>query len=141
VTQATAALVTCDWITTEFAWLAWPGSKIQYCPALAVASHNPLLYALEAFLVNLLLQLQIGPLSKRGLKHWIERSREFQNDRRKVVDAIRDRDGQRAFEAMENYLEHQRRIFAADKELSAMRLSDPKAVLAVADLVSVARGA
>jgi GntR family transcriptional repressor for pyruvate dehydrogenase complex len=97
--------------------------------AISAATHNPLLY------------LQIGPLSKRGLKHWIERSREFQNDRRKVVDAIRDRDGQRAFEAMENYLEHQRRIFAADKELSAMRLSDPKAVLAVADLVSVARGA
>lgn len=109
--------------------------------AISAATHNPLLYALEAFLVNLLLQLQIGALSKRGLKYWIERSRGFQNDRREVVDAIRDRDGQRAFEAMENYLEHQRRIFAADKELSAMRLSDPKAVLALADLVSVARGA
>jgi hypothetical protein len=40
---------------------------------------------------------------------------------------------------MEKYLEHQRRVFASDKELSAMRLSDPKAVLAVADIVSVAR--
>jgi GntR family transcriptional regulator, transcriptional repressor for pyruvate dehydrogenase complex len=107
--------------------------------AISSATHNPLLYALEAFLVNLLLQLQIRALSKRGVKYWLERSREFQNDRRKVVDAIRERDGQRAFEAMENYLEHQRRIFASDKELLAMRLSDPKAVLAVADIVSMAR--
>lgn len=107
--------------------------------AISSATHNPLLYALEAFLVNLLLQLQIKALSKRGVKYWLERSREFQDDRRKVVDAIRERDGQRAFEAMENYLEHQRRTFASDKELSAMRLSDPKAVLAVADIVSMAR--
>jgi hypothetical protein len=33
VTQATGALVACEWITTECASLAWPGLNLQYCPA------------------------------------------------------------------------------------------------------------
>ena len=41
---------------------------------------------------------------------------------------------------MENYLEHQRRTFMADPQLSAMRLSDPQAMLVAADMVSGARG-
>jgi GntR family transcriptional regulator, transcriptional repressor for pyruvate dehydrogenase complex len=108
--------------------------------AVAAAAHSPLLSALEAFLINLLLQLQADAFRKRGAKRWIERSRGFHNDRRKIVDAIREHDGQRAFEAMENYLEHQRRTFMADPQLSAMRLSDPKAMVVAADLVSGARG-
>lgn len=42
--------------------------------------------------------------------------------------------------AIEAYLEHQRAVFHEDRELSEMRLSDPKAVRAVADAMVAGRG-
>jgi GntR family transcriptional regulator, transcriptional repressor for pyruvate dehydrogenase complex len=107
--------------------------------AIAIATHNPLQYALEAFLVNLLLQLQLKALRQRGLQYWLDRSARFQADRIAIVNALRRRDERKAFKAMESYLEHQREVFLADPELSAMRLSDPNAVRAVSDIVSAVR--
>ena len=107
--------------------------------AIALATHNPLQYALEAFLVNMLLQLQVKALRQRGLQYWLDRSAHFREDRIGIVNALRKRDEAKAFKAMESYLEHQREVFLSDPELRAMRLSDPKAVRAVSDVVSDAR--
>jgi GntR family transcriptional repressor for pyruvate dehydrogenase complex len=109
--------------------------------AVSAAAHNPLLLALEGFLVNLLMQLQIKALRKRGARYWRERSLGFTDDRRAIVDALRARDADHAGRAMEGYLEHQRAVFLADPELAEMRLSDAKAVRAVADIVLRVRAA
>jgi GntR family transcriptional repressor for pyruvate dehydrogenase complex len=108
--------------------------------AVSAASHNPLLVALEGFLVNLLMQIQITALRKRGARYWRERSLGFKDDRRAIVDALRARDADLAGRAMEAYMEHQRTVFLADRELAEMRLSDAKAVRAVADIVLRVRG-
>jgi DNA-binding FadR family transcriptional regulator len=89
--------------------------------------------------VNLLLQLQLKALRERRLQYWLDRSARFQADRIAIVNALRKRDERKAFKAMESYLEHQREVFLADPELSAMRLSDPNAVRAVSDIVSAVR--
>ena len=108
--------------------------------AVSSAAHNPLLSSLEAFLINLLLQIQIKALRKRGVGYWRTRSLRFQEDRRQIVEALRARQPERASAAIEAYLEHQRDVFHEDRELSAMRLSDPKAVRAVAGAMVAARG-
>jgi GntR family transcriptional repressor for pyruvate dehydrogenase complex len=108
--------------------------------AVSTAAHNPLLSALEAFLINLLLQIQIKALGKRGVGYWRTRSLSFQEDRRAIVDALRAQEPDAASSAIEAYLEHQRAVFLEDRDLSEMRLSDPKAVRAVADAMIAARG-
>jgi GntR family transcriptional repressor for pyruvate dehydrogenase complex len=107
--------------------------------AVSTAAHNPLLSSLEAFLINLLLQIQIKALRKRGVAYWRSRSLGFQADRREIVEALRAQEPDRASAAIEAYLEHQRAVFNEDRELSGMRLSDPKAVRAVADAMVAAR--
>lgn len=102
---------------------------------LSATAHNPLLFALEGFLLSLLIQLQIRALLKRGLRYWRERSLGFHDDRRAIVVAIGSRDPDGAGAAMGAYLEHQRAVFLADRELCEMRLSDAKAIRAVADIV------
>jgi GntR family transcriptional regulator, transcriptional repressor for pyruvate dehydrogenase complex len=107
--------------------------------AVSVAAHNPLLSSLEAFLINLLLQIQMKALGKRGVGYWRKRSLSFQENRRAIVEALRDKNPESASAAIEDYLEHQRAVFLEDRELSEMRLSDPKAVRAVADAMSASR--
>ncbi len=108
--------------------------------AVSMASHNPLLSSLEAFLINLLLQMQIKALRKRGVGYWRSRSLGFQENRRAIVEALRAQEPEAASSAIESYLEHQRSVFLEDRELSEMRLSDPRAVRAVADAMFAARG-
>jgi len=111
----------------------------QFQRLLAAAAHNPLLLALETVLINLLLQIQVKVLARRGVKFWRERSSGFQTDRVSIVDAVADKDANRAAAAIETYLERQREAFLADPDLSLMRFSDAKAIRAAADAVSSVR--
>jgi GntR family transcriptional regulator, transcriptional repressor for pyruvate dehydrogenase complex len=111
----------------------------QFQRLLAAAAHNPFLLALETVLINLLLQIQVKVLARRGVKFWRERSSGFQTDRVSIVDAVADKDANRAAAAIETYLERQREAFLADPDLSLMRFSDAKAIRAAADAVSSVR--
>lgn len=111
----------------------------EFQTAVSAAAHNPLMLALEGFLVNLLLKLQIRVLRERGVKFWRERSSSFQPDRVAIVAALRKRNASRAQKAMEAYLEHQREEFLKDPDFSKMRLSDENSMRAVAEIVTAAR--
>lgn len=102
--------------------------------AVAVAAHNPLQGAIERILIELLLNLQMRPWRRRGLRSWQRLASEFQPDRRAIIDAITARDQAGAEEAMSTYLDHQRTFFVSDKELASLRLSDPHAVRVASDL-------
>jgi GntR family transcriptional repressor for pyruvate dehydrogenase complex len=117
--EDTAALRTFEELIEAIA-----GLQIAVC----LAAHNPLQLVIEQILIELLLNLQIHALRQRGLRSWQRRAAGFQPDRRDIVDAIRERDPVRAGVAMSAYLEHQRELFLADKDLAALRLSDPRAV-------------
>jgi len=94
--------------------------------AVSAAVHNPLLYALEAFLVRLIMQFQLVATIKRGVRFWRERTAAFSEDRRKLLEAVRDGDVDRALAAWDTYLEDQYELFASDRQLAKIRLSDPK---------------
>lgn len=94
--------------------------------AVAAAAHNPLLYALESYLVTLIIQLQIARQSHHGPDFWRNRVGGFTDDRRRLLEFIRAHDEAGAAEAMATYIESQHRVFAADHELADINLSDPR---------------
>jgi GntR family transcriptional repressor for pyruvate dehydrogenase complex len=94
--------------------------------AVSAAAHNPLLYALEAFLVRLVMQFQLAATIKKDTRFWRERAEAFNEDRRKLLDAVRDGDVDRAVAAWDTYLSDQYQLFASDRQLAKVRLSDPK---------------
>lgn len=106
----------------------------EFQEALSRASHNSLVSAIEGVLVRLLLQMQFKAMRRRGLKFWQRRAFDFQPDRRKLLDAITARDAPRAREAMTAYLGHQRQTFLEDPALAELRLDDPRALRAAADM-------
>jgi GntR family transcriptional regulator, transcriptional repressor for pyruvate dehydrogenase complex len=112
---------------------------VAFQVALSAAAHNPLMLALEGFLVNLLLQLQTEVLRHRGVAFWRARSLGFQPDRVAIVAGLRAHDDRNAANAMEAYLEHQRGVFLQDSSFSEMRLSDERAMKTVADIVTAVR--
>lgn len=94
--------------------------------AVAGAAHNPLLYALESYLVTLIIQLQIARQSHHGPDFWRTRVQRFAADRRRLLEFIKAHDEAGAAEAMSTYIESQHREFAADRELADINLSDPR---------------
>ena len=102
--------------------------------AVAVASHNALQSTLETFLIDLILNLQIRVMERRGLRFWQRRATNFQADRRAIINAIHARDPDAARASMSAYLDHQHETFVADSELANLRLSDPRAVSVASEL-------
>jgi GntR family transcriptional regulator, transcriptional repressor for pyruvate dehydrogenase complex len=101
--------------------------------ALSAASHNPLLYALETFLIRLLMQFQYEAKRKRGIQFWRGWVAEFSDNRAHVVEALRERDADAAVSAMDTYVNATRNRFASDPDLAHIRLSDPSSLRTLAE--------
>ena len=94
--------------------------------AVSAAAHNPLLYALEAFLVRLSMQFQLAARPDEGLRSWRERAASLNHHRQRLLHAVRAGDAAAARTAWDAYLDRQYELFASDRELAGIRLSDPK---------------
>jgi GntR family transcriptional regulator, transcriptional repressor for pyruvate dehydrogenase complex len=105
---------------------------VEFQTTLSAAAHNPLLYALESFLIGLLMQFQLAEYKR--LDFWKEWTLRFADDRRRIVDALRVADGSQIEESMRRYLGDLRDVFASDPAFSSVRLSDPKSLRTVADI-------
>jgi GntR family transcriptional repressor for pyruvate dehydrogenase complex len=97
---------------------------VAFQVTLSAATHNPLLYALETFLISLLMQLQLAG-KRQSLPEWREWTRSFSSRRHRIVDALKSHDGAAVVEAMRTYLQDLHDTFAADSDLAQARLSDP----------------
>ena len=101
---------------------------VDFQATFAASTRNPLLFALEAFMIKLLMQFQLTATADRGLEFWRERSAELAADRRAIVAALRERDEDAMVAAISGYLASQGEIFASDPELANLRLSDAKSL-------------
>jgi GntR family transcriptional repressor for pyruvate dehydrogenase complex len=108
-------------------------TAIRFQTALSGAAHNPLLFALEGFLIKLLVVLQVHAFDARGTRFWRRWSLSFAADRQRILAALRARDADAAAIAMKTYLDDQRQRYASMPELLSLRLSDPEAVAAIMD--------
>jgi GntR family transcriptional repressor for pyruvate dehydrogenase complex len=111
-------------------------AAMKFLAALSAAAHSPLLFALESFLIELMLALQIVAARRDPEKfdaHWHDWHKNFADDRIRLIRALRARDESAALHAMVAYLEEQARLFGRFPELSEIRLVDPVAVHAIAE--------
>ena len=96
---------------------------VRFQIELSRAAHNPLLFAIEAFLIDLMMQLQLAGRPK-SLRAWKAFTLGFADDRARLVEALHTREETQVLEAMTRYLEHQQAAFIADRRLSAVKLSE-----------------
>ena len=103
--------------------LAAPAVSFQL--AVSAAAGNPLLFAIESFLVKIIIQLQLTALERHGGTFWKDRVASFGADRRRLLTFITAHDGNGAASAMDMYLRTQLAVFSSDPELAAISLTDP----------------
>lgn len=108
---------------------------IAFQAACSAASRNPLLFALETFLIKIMMQLQVMAEGGRGPAFWKAQTERFAQHRTQLLDRIRAHDELGAVSAMKAYLEEQRAWFSADAQMSTVSLSDPHMVRAINEIL------
>lgn len=93
--------------------------------ACSIAAHNPLGFAIEAFLVKMLMQIQLVVKGDRGEEFWADQTSHFSSYRARLIQHIEGRNAPGAVLAMRDYLAEQRKWFSADTPMSTANLSDP----------------
>jgi len=108
---------------------------IGFQRAVSAASHNPLLYSLEMFLLALLNEVQVDSLPARGARFWRARALSFQSHRVAILEGLKSGDPLKARQAMDRYFEAQHARFDQDDNLRALNLSSPSMINVVANMV------
>lgn len=103
---------------------------------LSAASHNPLIYAIESFLVELIVQFQIRVVEDDEL--WKQWAPKVSPARQRIVRKFQKptRGTERETEvvnAVQAYLTLQRSIFTQDERFASIVLSDPESIDALID--------
>jgi GntR family transcriptional repressor for pyruvate dehydrogenase complex len=108
---------------------------IAFQAACSAAARNPLLFALETFLIKITMQLQVMAEGGRGPAFWKAQTDRFDEHRTQLLERIRAHDEQGAVAAMKAYLGEQRAWFSADAQMSTVSLSDPHLVRAINEIL------
>lgn len=95
--------------------------------ALVRAGGNPLVIALESFLVTLMMEFRRPADRERGGRYWLDRSVHYAYTREAIQDALRRRDPAAMEIATREYIEALRTNFMEDERLAALRFSDVEA--------------
>ena len=112
---------------------------LDFQRAVSAASHNPILYSLEGFLLALLNEVQVKSLTGRGIRFWRARALEFQPHRTAILEGLQSRKPSVARLAMDRYFDAQRARFEQDETLRSLNLSSPKLVTIVSEMVRQSR--
>jgi GntR family transcriptional regulator, transcriptional repressor for pyruvate dehydrogenase complex len=108
---------------------------VEFQVAFSAAAHNPLLFALETFLIRLLMQFQLEAHRQEGVDFWRRRADGFREHRHAMITAMRAGDGQTLVDRWEIYLAGQQALFETDPRLSHISLSDPESIRTVDEIV------
>jgi GntR family transcriptional regulator, transcriptional repressor for pyruvate dehydrogenase complex len=102
--------------------------------AFAAASHNPLLVALESFLIDLIMRFQLAAFSGRTTRFWHTWTAQPHPDRERMVELLDKRDEEGTVSAMDDYLRDQRSQFASNPILARVQLSDTHWMAKIGDV-------
>ena len=114
-----AFLDACDAPVPEDGPREMVGAAVSFQLAVSAAARNPLLFAIEGFLIKLISQLQLEAQEHHGRDFWIDRVGSFRRDRRQLLQSVRARDGDGAVGAMQTCLRTQFAQFSNNPELAA----------------------
>jgi GntR family transcriptional repressor for pyruvate dehydrogenase complex len=110
-------------------------SIVEFQVAFSAAAHNPLLFALETFLIRLLMQFQLMANGGKGKTFWRKQAKSFSPHRHRLLDLLRERDHDGVLSEWEAYLADQFTLFSNDPNLSGIALSDPESIRTVDEIV------
>lgn len=96
---------------------------VSFQLTVSAAAGNPLLFALESFLIKLIIHLQLTARGDNNIDFWRARVMSFQPARLHLLDRIAANDIDGAAQAMDNYLVDQQAVFSSDAELATASLS------------------
>ena len=92
--------------------------------AVSAAARNPLLFAVESFLIKNLIRLQLTAFVDRDHSFWVQRVATPSADRRRLLDNISAHDEEGAAHAMQTYLRTQFTQASTEPELAAIALTE-----------------
>lgn len=133
IDRMAAFLDACDAPAPEAGPREMAGAAVSFQLAVSAAARNPLLFAIEGFLIKLISQLQLEAQEHHGRDFWIDRVGSFSLDRRRLLQFIRAHDGDGAVGAMQTYLRTQFARFSNDPELAAVSADNPGDLIARLD--------
>jgi GntR family transcriptional regulator, transcriptional repressor for pyruvate dehydrogenase complex len=125
VAQMGDYLHVCEFPTAETTFHDTLAAVVSFQLAVSAAARNPLLFAIESFLIKLISQFQVTALEHHGQEFWTSRVQSFAPDRRRLLDCIVDHDAPGAVDAMALYLKTQSARFTADPELLSVTVTNP----------------
>jgi GntR family transcriptional regulator, transcriptional repressor for pyruvate dehydrogenase complex len=100
-------------------------ATLEFQGAVAAAAHHPLLFAIECFVLELLMKLQFEVYRDRSAAFWRKRMMMMSDDRMRILQALKDRDADKATKMMETYLGQLTERWAKEPNLSKVTLSEP----------------
>lgn len=104
---------------------------VAFHVAISRAAHNPLLLALESFLIRLVVDFMVKAVKEEYLENWIDKVRMRIPQRESVLKALQSKDAARSLEVVTSYLMTQHKAFLDHPSLSSLRLEDPGALRVV----------
>lgn len=133
IAEMTAYLEACDSPTPDMGPRELVASAAAFQLAVSAAARNPLLFAIESFLIKLACQCQLTAFGDTDRDFWVQRVQSFAPDRRRLLEFIVARDGEGAISAMRMYLRSQFTRFSSDPELAALTVTNPAALISQLD--------
>jgi GntR family transcriptional regulator, transcriptional repressor for pyruvate dehydrogenase complex len=100
-------------------------AAVSFQLAVSAAARNPLLFAIENFLIKLASQWQLTAFGDEDRDFWVDRVHSYAADRRRLLAFIVARDSEGAVSAMQTYLRTQFTKFSSDERLAALTVEDP----------------
>lgn len=124
IARMTSYLDACDFPASDAGPRELVGAAVSFQVALSAAARNPLLFAIESFLIKVISQLQLTAQEHHGRDFWVERVGAFSADRRRLLEFVAAHDGDAALNAMQMYLRTQFARFTTDPELASTEVVD-----------------
>ncbi|OLT11906.1 hypothetical protein BJF78_25640 [Pseudonocardia sp. CNS-139] len=108
---------------------------IAFHVAVSRAAHNPLLLALETFLIRIIVDFMVKAVLEGYTENWIDTVRMRIPQREAILNALRSRDADRSLAVTNSYLDSQRAAFLRNKGINSLRLANPGALRLVSTAV------
>ncbi|MFE9958948.1 FadR/GntR family transcriptional regulator [Micromonospora sp. NPDC005299] len=110
-------------------------SIVAFQVAFSAGAHNPLLFALETFLIRMLMQFQLMANGRKGKRFWRKQADYFAPHRHRMHGMLEAHDRDGVLAEWEAYLDDQFTLFSTDPNLADVTLSDPDSIRTVDEIV------
>jgi GntR family transcriptional regulator, transcriptional repressor for pyruvate dehydrogenase complex len=110
-------------------------ATVAFQVAFSAAAHNPLIFALETFLIRIVMQFQVHVNGEKGLPFWRKQAEPYAGHRHRMIEYFDTGKRDQVPGEWCAYLDDLDDLFQNDPVLSVITLSDPDAIRTVDEIV------